>query len=91
MSKWSRYEVEAAAALAARNLGFTELLSEQKIITAYVEGQDVFGVSLLTGFGKTLCFANLPGILAIAGLMPARTVALCLWMRPKVLKHLRQM
>ena len=61
MGKWSRDEVEAAAALAARNLGFTELLPEQKeVITAFVEGQDVF-VSLPTGFGKTLCFAALPG------------------------------
>ena len=62
MGKWSRDEVEAAAALAARNLGFTELLPEQKeVITAFVEGQDVF-VSLPTGFGKTLCFAALPGM-----------------------------
>ena len=39
MNKWSRDEVEAAAALAARNLGFTELLSEQKeVIMGFVEG-----------------------------------------------------
>ena len=54
MSKWSKEEIEAAAALAARNLRFSELYSEQRqVIVAFVEAQEVF-MSLPTGFGKTL-------------------------------------
>ena len=35
---------------------------QHQAIAAFVEGQDVF-VLLSTGFGKTVCFASLPGTL----------------------------
>ena len=50
MSGWSREAIEAAAVVAAANLGYPQLLPEQKqVIASFVEGQ--------AGCGKTLCFA----------------------------------
>ena len=52
--------IEAAAAVAARNLGFTRFFPEQKkVVLSFVEGHDMF-VSLPNGFGKPLCFGVLP-------------------------------
>ena len=44
------------------SLGYTNLEKEQyAVISNFVLGNDVFGV-LPTGYGKTLCYACLPGI-----------------------------
>ena len=44
------------------SLGYSNLKKEQHaVITNFVSGNDVFGI-LPTGYGKTLCYACLPGI-----------------------------
>jgi len=49
--------MEEALTYAATKLSYESLKTEQKeAVKAFVEGNDVF-VSLLTGFGKSLCFA----------------------------------
>ena len=46
---------------AASSLGYQTLKEEQlDVITSFVKGKDVFAV-LPTGFGKSLCYACLPG------------------------------
>ena len=55
-------EVERTFKVVASNLGFTRIKNEQlNVVRSFVAGNDVFAV-LPTGFGKTLCFANLPGV-----------------------------
>ena len=50
-----------AAREAARALGGFTLKAEQmKVVTSVLQGRDVFAV-LPTGYGKTLCYAVLPG------------------------------
>ena len=57
---YSITSMEEALALAATKLSYELLKTEQKeAVKAFVEGNDVF-VSLLTGFGKTLCIALFP-------------------------------
>ena len=50
-----------AAREAARALdGFTLKAEQMKVVTSVLQGRDVFAV-LPTGYGKTLCYAVLPG------------------------------
>ena len=52
--------IEDAAVAAAQKPGFKEIKPLQlEVITATVEGHDVFAV-LPTGYEKTFCFATLP-------------------------------
>ena len=45
----------------ASSLGYHKLKDEQlEVMTSFLSGNDVFAV-LPTGFGKSLCFACLPG------------------------------
>ena len=54
--------IEAACVSAALCLGYNNLKDEQKsVITNFVSGSDVFAI-LPTGFGKSLCYACLPGM-----------------------------
>jgi len=46
----------------ALEVGYSDLKDKQKeVLVKFVTGNDVFAV-LPTGYGKTLCFACLPGV-----------------------------
>ena len=60
MATFSDSDFEAACSFAAMSLGILELNNYQKqSLKAIANGRDVF-VSLPTGFGKSLCFQNVP-------------------------------
>ncbi len=60
-ASFSESQVSIAATKAAQHLGYEYLKAEQlQVVTGVVRGRDVFAV-LPTGFGKSLCFAVLPG------------------------------
>ena len=55
-------EVERVFKIVADNLGYSLIKDEQlSVVKSFVSGNDVFAV-LPTGYGKTLCFASLPGV-----------------------------
>ena len=54
MDRFSFAAREAARALG----GFTLKVEQMKVVTSVLQGRDVF---LPTGYGKTLCYAVLPG------------------------------
>ena len=55
-------EIQAAATQAAMNLGYPALRELQlEVVTAFVTGHDVLAV-LPTAYGKSLCYAILPGV-----------------------------
>ena len=55
-------EIESAITETAKTLGYLSVKPEQIMVVSYaVRGRDVFAV-LPTGFGKSLCFALLPGV-----------------------------
>ena len=41
-------------------LGYDSIQPEELALLSFLQGHDVF-VSLLTGYGKSLCYAALPG------------------------------
>ena len=52
--------ITKAIVAAAADLGYHTLKEEQlKIVTAFIQGRDVFAV-LPTGYGKSLCYGCLP-------------------------------
>jgi len=52
--------ITKAIVAAAADLGYHTLKEEQlKIVTAFIQGRDVFAV-LPTGYGKSLCYCCLP-------------------------------
>ena len=54
--------IHDAATVAARKLCYEEMkLQQLQVVTGILTGRDVFAV-LPTGYGKSLCFACLPGI-----------------------------
>ena len=58
----SSYEVDSTSDCVASSLGYHSLKSEQKaVIKEFVMGKDVFAI-LPTGYGKSLCYACLPGV-----------------------------
>ena len=60
--EFRKEDIEAACVSAALCLGYNNLKDEQKfVITNFVSGSDVFAI-LPTGFGKSLCYACLPGM-----------------------------
>ena len=46
---------------AARRLGYILKEDQKKVITSFIDGEDVFAV-LPTGYGKSLCYQCLPYI-----------------------------
>ena len=54
--------IHEAIAAVARELGYVTMKKEQvEVVEGLVKGNDVFGV-LPTGFGKSLCYACIPGV-----------------------------
>ena len=54
--------IHSAFKVVANQLGYTSVKAEQvRVVTNFVMGNDVFAV-LPTGFGKSLCYACLPGV-----------------------------
>ena len=48
--------------MVASSLGYTSLKDEQlKVLSSFIAGNDVFA-ALPTGYGKSLCYACLPGV-----------------------------
>ena len=61
MALFSKNEIEAVCTCVASSLGYSSLREHQKnVVTNFVAGNDVF-VILPTGYGKSLCYACLPG------------------------------
>lgn len=57
----SREVILTAALRSAQALGYNQLREKQvEVIVKFLSGHDVFGV-LPTGYGKSLCYACLPG------------------------------
>ena len=55
-------KIRDAFKVVANQLGYPSVKAEQeRVVTNFVIGNDVFAV-LPTGFGKSLCYACLPGI-----------------------------
>ena len=61
MAKFRKQDIEAACVSAALCLGY-KTSKNTYVITHFVSGSDVFAI-LPTGFGKSLCYACLPGVL----------------------------
>ena len=58
----SSYEVDSTSDCVVSSLGCYSLKSEQKaVIKEFVMGKDVFAI-FPTGYGKSLCYACLPGV-----------------------------
>ena len=61
MVLFPKNEIEAVCTCVASSLGYSSLWQHQKnVVTDFVAGNDVFDI-LSTGYGKSLCFACLPG------------------------------
>ena len=58
----SSYEVDSTSDCMTSSLGYHSLKLEQKaVIKEFVMGKDVFAI-FPTGYGKSLCYACLPGV-----------------------------
>ena len=62
MAEFGVEDIRSTCRAGASSLGYQTLKEEQlKVMTSFVMGNDVFAV-LPTGFGKSLCYACLPGV-----------------------------
>ena len=79
MAKFRKQDIEAACVSVVLCLGYNNLKDEQKsVITHFVSGSDVFAI-LPMGFGKSLCYACLPGVLdCLSGMTNSIVVVLTL-------------
>ena len=58
----SSYEVDSTSDCVASSLGYHSLKSEQKaVIKEVIMGKDVFAI-FPTAYGKSFCYACLPGV-----------------------------
>ena len=63
MAKFSEAEVESVCVVVASSLGYPTLREQQlRVLLSYIRGNDVHVFAVLpTGYGKSLCYAVLPG------------------------------
>ena len=61
MTLFSKNEIEAVCTCVSSSLGYSSLREYQKnVVTNFITGNNVFAM-LPTGYGKSLCYACLPG------------------------------
>ena len=69
-------ELKSVVSAAVQSLGYDVVKPEQEIaLLSFLRGQDVF-VSLLTGYGKCLCYAALPAVFDSLKNRPSKSIVI---------------